>query len=105
MSVLRRLCSWFCPLAGDMTVSRTYTIKSEHLTATASRFGLRTEVEFDRFPSVAALRLQSQRRRRFVAAMHHAILTAAIACNAIHHAVSVPLGLLEQLCIARVMPV
>ena len=74
-------------LPGQVSVSGAHAIEGEHLAATASRFRFRAEIEFDRFPRVSALRLQSQRRCRLVAAMHHAIFASAVARHAVDDAI------------------
>src|SRR5260370_17373379 len=88
-----------------MTISRADTVVGEHFIAASSRLRLRTEIELDRFPSVAALTLQAQRCSGLVAAMHHAIFAPAIACDTIDDSVSVPVGLFQQLRVGREMAV
>src|SRR5258705_7865218 len=88
-----------------MTISRADTVVGEHFIAASSRLRLRTEIELDRFPSVAALSLQAQRCSGLVAAMHHAILAPAIACDTIDDSVSIPVGLFQQLRVGREMAV
>src|SRR5437868_2959498 len=56
--LLRRLCSFFCLLAGDVTVAGTHTVKRKNLTPSASGLWSRTKIEFDRLPGIAALRLK-----------------------------------------------
>src|SRR4029077_14560786 len=77
----------------------------EHFTATSSSLWLRTEIELDRFPSVAALSLQAERCRGLVAAMHHAIFGPAIACDTVDDSVSVPVCQFQQLRITCEMAV
>src|SRR6476659_9304527 len=80
-----------------MTISRADTVVGEHFIAASSRLRLRTEIELDRFPSIAALSLQAERRSGLVAAMHHAIFAPAVAGDPIDDSVSVPVRLFEQL--------
>src|SRR6185369_17016993 len=49
--------------------------------------GLPREVGFKIFPIVARLIIRAEGATLFVAAMHHAILAARIAGDAVHHAV------------------
>src|SRR5438132_272539 len=96
MSILRRLRGFgFGVLAGFVAVSATHAVERDRFTATSGRFRFRSEIKLDCFPSVAALRLQTETGRRFVAAMHHAIFTTRIARYAVNHAVLLPLDLLQ----------
>src|ERR1043166_4389852 len=88
-----------------MTVAAAPTVEAGALVAVASRFWLGSEIELDVFPSVAAARLQPEAGSRLITAMHHAIFAATIACDAIHHAVALPLGFLEQLGVAGVVAI
>src|SRR5262249_4233256 len=88
-----------------MTISRADTVVGEHFTAASSRLRLRTEIELDCFPSVAALSLQAQRCSGLVAAMHHAIFAPAVARDSIDDSVAVPVGLFQQLRVTRKMAV
>src|SRR5437762_13820001 len=88
-----------------MTISRTDTVVGEHFTAASSRPRLSAEIELDSFPSVASLSLQTQRCSGLIAAMHHAIFSAAIACDTIDDSVSVPVRLFQQLRVGREMTV
>src|SRR5207253_6222629 len=63
------------------------------------------EIELDVFPGVAALRLEPESGGRLVTAMDHAIFAATVACDAVDHAVSLPLRFLQQLGVARVVAV
>src|SRR5215467_5021852 len=92
-------------LAGEMTISRADTVIGEHFIAASSRFRLRTEVEPDRFPSVAALSLQAQRRSRLIAAMHHAIFASAVARDPINNSVAIPVSLFQEFRVAREMAI
>src|SRR5437870_5500491 len=86
-----------------MSVTGSHSVKSENFAATPGRLRLRTEIESNCFPRVPALRLQPQGCRRFITAVHHAILAAAITRHSVHDAVPLPLGFLQQFRIARVM--
>src|SRR5437667_8709333 len=88
-----------------MAFSRADSVICEQFIAASSRFRLRTEVEPDRFPSVAALSLQAQRCSGLVAAMHHAIFAPAVARDPIDDSVPTPVGLFQQLRVAREMAV
>src|SRR6266487_6329898 len=91
--------------AREVPVTGGHSVKSDNFAATPSRLWFRTEVEFNCFPCVAALRLQTQSCRGFIATVHHAIFAAAVTRHPIDDAVSVPLRFLEQFRVARVMPV
>src|SRR5438309_11345937 len=93
------ICS-LISLAIEMTISRTDTVVGEHFTSASSRLRLRTEVELDCFPSVAALSLQAQRCSGLVAAMHHAIFAPSVARDPIDDSVPIPVCLFQQLCVA-----
>src|SRR6476659_6257119 len=88
-----------------MTISRADTVVGEHFIAASSRLRLRTEIELDRFPSIAALSLQAERCSGLVAAMHHAIFAPAVARDPIDDSVAIPVCLFQQLRVARVMAV
>src|SRR6266480_6976569 len=103
MSILRRLRSRnFSVLTSFVAVSATHAVESESFAAAAGRFRFRSEIKLDRLPSIAALRLQTETGRRFVPAVHHAILTTRIARHAVNHAVFLPLHLLQQFGVARI---
>src|SRR5438128_10879424 len=86
-----------------MSISRTHPVKDENFAATPGGLRFRAEIEFDRFPSIATLDLQTQSCSRFLAAVHHAIFAATVAGDSINYAVAVPLGSFQQLRIAAVM--
>src|SRR5947209_955805 len=65
----------------------------------------RTEIVAEVLPIIAALVVGSERAARVVAAVDHAVLAAGITGNSIHHAVLVPINLLEHLMVTGVMPV
>src|SRR2546421_7489062 len=88
-----------------MTISRTDAVECENFAAASSRLWLGTEIEFDGFPSVAAVGLQAQGRRWLIAAMNHAIFASAVARNPLDNSVAIPLGLLEQFGVSAIMPV
>src|SRR5437870_4766344 len=88
-----------------MAVSATHAVESENFAAFASRFRFRPEIELDGLPSVAALGLQTEARGRFVTTMHHAVFAPTVARDSIDDTVFVPLHFLEQLGVARVMPI
>src|SRR5438874_11463465 len=88
-----------------MTISRADTVVGEHFTAASSSLRLRTEIELDCFPSVAALSLQAQCCSGLVAAMHHTIFAPPVARDAVDDSVTVPVRLFQQLGVARVMAV
>src|SRR6266571_4921332 len=95
LSILRRLRGLgFGVLTGFVTVSTTHAVESESFAATAGRFRFRSEIKFDRLPSIAVLRLQTEARRRFISAMHHAVFATRIARDAVNHAVFLPLDFL-----------
>ena len=87
---LRGLGCNFCAFAGQVAVAGGHAVEGEHFAAAAGRFRFRAEIKLDRFPGVAALRLQPQTRRRLVTAMHHAVFATRIARDAVHDAVFVP---------------
>src|SRR2546428_12491276 len=108
MSVLRGArCSAvrLSRLPRDMSVAAAYTVKHNRFAAPAGRLRFRPEIELDRLPSIARLRLKAKAGSWLVAAVHHAILATAVTRDAVHHPVSVPLRFLEQFRVARVMPV
>src|SRR4030095_4357948 len=88
-----------------MSVPGTHAVICENFAATAGRFRFPPKIELDRFPSVAALRLQTQSCSWLVTAMHHAVFTATVARHAIHDAVPVPLGFFEKCGVGRVVRV
>src|SRR2546430_4766416 len=101
----RGLGRHFSPLARGVTISRTHPVKGENFAATTGGLRFRAEIEFDGFPGIAALCLETQCRSRLIAAVHHAIFATTVACDSVHHPVSIPLGFFEQFCIAGVMRV
>src|SRR3954462_4820912 len=105
MSILRRLRRFLSVFAREMSVADGDAIEGNGFAAAPGRLWLGAEVEFDRFPAVARLRLQTETRSRFVAAMHHAIFATRVARDAIDHAIFFPLRFLKQFRIARVMRV
>src|SRR6266567_1493804 len=108
MSILRGARCGAVRLSGfprDMSVAAAYTVKHNRFAAPAGRLRFRPEIELNRLPSIAVLRLKAEAGCWLVTAMHHAILATAIARDAVYHAVPVPLGFLEQFRVARVMPV
>src|SRR5207244_6337848 len=105
-STLRRLRGLgFGVLTSFVTVSATHTIESDSFTATSRRFRFRSEIKLDRLPSIAALRLQTEAGRRFIPAVHHAILATRVARHAVNHAVFLPLHFLQQFGLARIVRV
>src|SRR5207244_11630916 len=92
-------------LTGFVTVSASYTLESDSFTATSRRFWFRSEIKLDRLPSIAALRLQTEAGRRFIPAVHHAILATRVARHAVNHAVFLPLHFLQQFGLARIVRV
>src|SRR4030095_15113116 len=88
-----------------MSVPGTHAVICENFAATAGRFRFRPKIELDRFPSVAALRLQTQSCSWLITAMHHAVFTTTVARHAIDDAVSVPLCLFEQFRVSRIVRV
>src|SRR6266850_7705515 len=86
----------FCAFSSQVPITRAHAIEGENLAATARRFRFRAEIELDRFPRVSSLCLQSQRRSRLVTAMHHAVLTSAVARYAVDDAIAVPFGLFSN---------
>src|SRR5260370_428122 len=106
MSILRRLRGVdFRVLAGLVAVSTAHAVESERFAAASGRFRFWSEIKLDRLPSVAALRLQTEARRRFISAVHHAILATRIARHTIDYAVLLPLHLLQQFGVARIVRV
>src|SRR5258708_7044180 len=106
LSILRRLRGLgFGVLTGFVTVSTTHAVESESFAAPPCRFWFRSEIKLDRLPGIAAFRLQTQAGRRFIPAVHHAILATRIARHAVNHAVFLPLHLLQQFGVARIMRV
>src|SRR5256885_11818651 len=97
MSMLRSLGRFLSVFAGEMSVPDRDAVKSNSFATAPGRFRFRAEIEFNIFPSIAALRLEAERRRRFVAAMHHAIFATRIARDAIDHPVLFPFNFFEQL--------
>src|ERR1043166_7105485 len=95
------LCGHFRALARQMAVAGGDAIVGRDLVTLAGRFRFRPEVEPDIFPGVAALRVEAQAGRWFVAAMDHAIFAAAVFRDAIDHAVFFPLHFLQQLRVTR----
>src|SRR6266545_2364035 len=77
----------FCAFPGQVSVTRAHAIEGENFAATARRLRFRAEIELDRFPRVSSLCLQPQRRSRLVTAMHHAVLTSAIARDSVDDAI------------------
>src|SRR5258708_25951190 len=94
------LRGWLSALPSEGAISRADTVVGEHFTAASSRLRLRTKIELDRFPSVAALSLQAQRCSGLVAAMHHAIFAPTVARDPIDDSVPIPVGLFQQLRVA-----
>src|SRR5438045_8983298 len=106
MSILRGVrCSAvrLSGLPGDMPVAAAHTVKHNRLAAPARRLRFCPEIEPNRLPSIAALRLEPEAGSGLVTAVHHAILATAVACDAVHDAVFVPLGFLLHLRVARVV--
>src|SRR5260370_24741878 len=97
LSILRRLRGLgFGVLTGFVTVSTTHAVESESFAAPPCRFWFRSEIELDRLPGIAAFRLQTQARRLFIPALHHAILATRIARHAFNNAVFIPIHLLQH---------
>src|SRR5204863_8793245 len=108
MSILRGVRCSAVLLSGfprEMPVAAADAVKHNCFAASAGGLWLPPEIEPNRFPSIAALRLEPEAGSWLVAAVHHAILATAVACDAVHDAVFVPLGFLEQFRVARVMAV
>src|SRR6266540_2363475 len=108
MSILRGVrCSAvrLSRLPREMPVAAADAVKHNRFAPPAGRLRFRPEIEPNRLPSIATLRLETKAGSGLVAAMHHAILATAVARDPVHHAISVPLGFLEQFRVARVMPV
>ena len=67
--------------------------------------GRAREVVADVLPVVAALVVGAERAAGIVAAVDHAVLAARVARDAVHHAVFVPVHLVQHFLVARVMAV
>ena len=76
-------------------VARGHAVIRCKFISAAGRFRPCAEIESHRFPGIAALRVQPEARRRFVAAMRHAVLAARVPRLAADHAVLVPIHLRE----------
>src|SRR5439155_11584075 len=108
MSILRGVRCSAVLLSGfprEMPVAAADAVKHNCFAASAGGLWLPPEIKLNRLPSIATLRLQAKAGGRLVTAVHHAILATAVACDALHDAVSVPFRFLEQFRVARVMPV
>src|SRR5688500_3151348 len=102
---LGRLGSNFGALPGQMTIAGSNAVEGCDLIAEAGWFGLGAEIEPDVFPSIPALGVEAETGGRFVPAMDHAILAAAVFGDAIEDAVLVPFHFFEQLRVTGVMRV
>src|SRR2546428_7628242 len=91
-------------LAGEMPVTGSDAVINGNLVALAGWFWSRAKIKFHRFPSVAALRLESEAGRWLVAAMGHAIFAARIFGHAFDDAILVPVHALQHLGIGIVVP-
>src|SRR5215467_13119704 len=105
MSMLRGSRSSFGSLSAKMPIATAHTVEYHRFTTAAGWFRFRPEIELNCLPSIATLRLQAKTGGWLVTAVDHTILAAAVPRDAVHHPVSVPLGFVEQLRIARVMAV
>src|SRR6185312_1517252 len=74
------------------------------LAATAGRFRTATEVKLYRFPRIPRLSLQTQTRRRLIAAMRHTIFATRITSHSIDHAVFFPVDVGKKLSVGAEMP-
>src|SRR5438477_9476054 len=79
-----------------MTITRGNAVIYQHFVATPGWFGPSTEIEFDRFPSIARLSLQAEAGSRLVTAMRHAILASRIAGNPIDDSILLPIDIGQQ---------
>src|SRR5881397_3555261 len=98
MSILRGVRCSAVRLSGlprNMPVAAAHAVKHNRLAAPPGRLRFRPKIEPNRLPSIAALRLEPEAGSWLVAAVHHAILATAVACDAIHNAISVPLRFRE----------
>src|ERR1700729_3002845 len=68
-------------------------------------FWFRAKIIFDVLPVVDGLIIRAERAAGVVTAMHHAMLAARIARNAIHDAIFSPLPLQDHSLIAAIMAV
>src|SRR2546421_6618473 len=92
-------------IPGSVSFPAAHAIECNRFAATSGWFRFWSEIELDRFPSIAALRLQAEAGGRLVTAVDHAILTTRIARHTIDNAVLIPFYFFEQFRIARVMRV
>src|SRR5207249_1952302 len=90
---------------GEMSVPDRDAIEGNGLAAASSRFRFRSEIKLYRLPGIAGLRLQTETRGRLITAVHHAIFATRIARHAVNHSVFLPLHLLQQFGVARIMGV
>src|SRR5437763_16832655 len=88
-----------------MSVSRSHSVKSKNFAAKPGWLRLRTEIEFNGLPRIAALCLQTQTCGRFIAAVHAGLFAPAMTRHSVCDAVPLPLCFLQLFCIARIMRV
>src|SRR4029077_17581221 len=82
-SILRCLRGQLRTFARCVPVSATDTVEHESFAPVSGRFRFRPEIEFDVFPRVAPLRLQSKRGSRLISTMHHAVFASLIPGDAV----------------------
>src|SRR5262245_54606906 len=75
---------------GQVTLADRKSVESINPITFGIRPGFGREVIFEILPVIAALIIRAQRAAGIVAAMHHAVLAARVARDAVHHAVVPP---------------
>ena len=89
----------------QMPLADGEAIEGLHFMAALVTRRFRPEIVFEILPVIAALEVGAERAAGVVPAMHHAILAARIAGDAVDDAVFVPVHLLQHLLVTGVMAV
>ena len=88
-----------------MAFAERNPIKRIDLAAGVVGLGPGAEVVADILPGIAALVIRAERAAGIIPAVHHAVLAARVARDAVHHAVLVPVHLVQHLLVAGVVAV